>query len=50
MAKTMYTYKNVQVPEEAAAHVEKIVNLRAKAGAKCRKADVWLEAVMKVRK
>ena len=28
MAKTMYTYKNVQVPEEAAEHVDKIVKAR----------------------
>jgi len=50
MAKQMYSYKNVQVPAEAADRINKIYKQREEAGKKVRKADLWLEAAGKVEK
>ena len=50
MAKEMYEYKNVQVPVEAAEHINKIFNARSEAGNKSRKGAIWLEAALKVKK
>ncbi len=47
--KTMYDYKKPAVPVEAVDHIDKIHKARKEAGRKCRKADIWLEAVMKVK-
>ena len=49
MAKTVYKYKLVKVPEEVAEHVSKIHAKRKAKVSETRKADVWLEMI-KVKK
>lgn len=49
MAKLMHEYTNVQVPVEAKEKLDKVFALRKKKDKSIRKADLWLEAVFKLR-
>jgi hypothetical protein len=45
VAKEMYEYKSVQVPEEAKAIIDAEHKKAQKKGLNTRKADLWLKAV-----
>ncbi len=49
MAKMMYEYTNVQVPLDAKQKLDKVFASRKKKDKSIRKADLWLEAVSKLK-